>query len=336
MKKLAVLASFAVASSAFAMDTTMNLKGRFDYVNSEVKQGGTTTTSGQYQPSYLRWATGAKFNDTTSLKLTLDFTDSNTNVTNGFSEFVDEAYMTKSLGNGFSVMIGKQAVLVGGRENDISTRDIYAKSKFNSEISGNLTGLTAGYEVAGQSFYIQHLTANGDGTTTTPFTDKHVTGVAWYGNLMDGMISPIASYHKVGTSESGRYNVYTALGAQVKWQAVVFELDYLMLTKEAATDKELKSIVAHVRYNHDMWRPFAKFIKEDGEGSFAMSTNNAAAETERSVMELGLEIVPNKDEDFRYHVVYSAAETKNSVGAENKNEDTKIYAGVAFGMNILK
>lgn len=331
MKKLAVLASFAVASSAFAMDTTMNLKGRFDYVNSEVKQGATTTTSGQYQPSYLRWATGAKFNDTTSLKLTLDFTDSAKAVTNGVSEFVDEAYMTKSLGNGLSVMIGKQAVLVGGRENDWSTRDVYGLSAFNRETSNNLTGLTLGYNVAGQDFYVQHLEGQ-----NTVLTDKKVVGVAWYGNLMNDMIKPIVSYHKAGTDTSGKYDIFTAVGAQVNYAPVTFELDYLMLTKEGvANDAELKTIVAHVRYNHDMWRPFAKFIKEDGE-KYDMGNGVNANETERTAMELGLEIVPNKDEDFRYHVVYSSAEKKNSTGAQNKHEDTKIYAGVAFGMNILK
>lgn len=352
MKKLAVLASFALASSAFAMDTTMNLKGRFDYLRSETetKSGaGVTTksTSGQYQPSYLRWATGAKFNDTTSLKLTLDFTDSEDNNTNGLSNFTDEAFMTKSLGNGLSVMIGKQAVLVGGRENDISSRDIYAVSAFNDSISGNLTGLTVGYNVAGQDFYIQHLEGE-----NTVLTDKKVTGVAWYGNLMNDMIKPIVSYHKEGTDKSGSYNTLTAVGAQVNWNMITFEGDYLMRTNEkggtdtngAVQDAEVTSMVFHARYNHDMYRPFVKYIMDDAEGSYSLGANfGGAVESERTVMELGLEIVPNKDEDFRYHVVYSASETEETrrtvataaESMENK-EDTKIYAGVAFGMNILK
>lgn len=331
MKKLAVLASFAVAGSAFAMDTTMNLKGRFDYQNNEVKQAGATTTTGEYKPAFLRWTTGAKFNETTSLKLTLDLVKANSVTENVLSGFAREAYMTKSLGYGLTAMIGKQDVAGGGRENEWSTRDMYSSSLFNSEFRGQFTGLGLSYEAAGQTVTIQHLEGN-----TTQLTDKKIVGVAYSGSFMDGMIAPTLSYTKAGTDNSGKYEIYTAIGAQVNWQAVVFELDYLMLTQEAATDRELKSIVAHVRYNHDMWRPFFKYVKEDGEGSFNMGDGVNARETERSVMELGLEIVPNKDEDFRYHVVYSAAEKKNSTGAENKHEDTKIYAGVAFGMNILK
>ena len=81
---------------------------------------------------------------------------------------------------------------------------------------------------------------------------------------------------------------------------------------------------------------------EDAEGSYDLRAGfNGAVESERTVMELGLEIVPNKDEDFRYHIVYSAAETEETrrtaatagQSMENK-EETKIFAGVKFGLNL--
>ena len=330
MKKLAVLAAIATVTSVNAGE--VSLKGRFDYSSVEQKTSTGKTTSGQYSIGFLRLGGKAKINESTSGLLSLDLKDSNdATAVNGVSEFVDRAQITKALGMGFSVTLGKQFTLVSGYENGNSSRDLYTVSKFNDSTPNNLVGATVEYEVAGQSFALQHLEGN-----TSNLVDKKATGIAYYGNFMDGMVKPTASYHKVGTDTSGKYNVFTTLAAQVNWQALTFELDYLMLTQEAATDKELKSIVAHARYTHGMWVPFFKYIKEDGEGSFDMGDGVNARETERTAMELGLEIVPNKDEDFRYHVVYSSAEKKNSTGTANKIEDTKIIAGVAFGMDLLK
>ncbi len=203
MRKLAVLASFAVAGSAFAMDTTMALKGRFDYQSVETKDNNGTTTakdsSGELKPTYLRWAMKTKLNDTVSANMTLDFTDSADSVTNGVSDFVDTAYITKTLGNGLSLMVGKQGVLIGGRENDWSSRDMYTTSAFNDATLGSSTGLTLAYEVAGQSIYVQHLETNEnvDMDTATDgiqgsTTDKKITGVAWYGSFMDGDYNKVA------------------------------------------------------------------------------------------------------------------------------------------------
>lgn len=344
MKASIIFALALASSSAMALESTMDLKGRFDYVRTETENKAATTTkssSGEYKISYLRLGTSAKFNDTTKLKLVLDFKDSNAAVTNSVSEFVDEAILTKTFGD-FSFMAGKQTVLVGGRENDWSKRDMYINSKYNDQIADNLVGLTAGYTIMNQSVYLQHLetASNGGG-----FTDKKATGLAYYGNFMDGMISPIVSYHKVGTTRQGLYDTFLAAGVQVSAMNVVFEFDYLMLEQEKngtntagnTADAELNSMVAHVRYNHENFKPFFKYIMEKGDNSFT-GLIAGAVETERNVWELGLEYVPNKDEDMRYHAVYSSAEAKQTSGAgtRNKDEEQKIYAGLAFGMNILK
>ncbi len=348
MKKLAVLATLALASSAFAAETKIDLKGRFDYQNTKTKTNNGTTTvedsTGEYQTSYLRLATSSKLNDTVSAKLTLDLTDSNdTTKKNELTKFVDEAYLTKSFGMGLSAMVGKQGVLVGGRENDWSSRDAYSSSAFNGSLPGAVTGLTVGYEVAGQNIYVQHLESD----STTALTDKKITGVAYYGNFMDGMIAPIVSYHKVGTDRAGQYDLFTAAGVQFKWNMIVAEFDYLMLTQEnggttttgAKADAELKTMYAHVRYNHDNFRPFFKFMKDEGEKGFSFSnvTVGNGIEAEKTTMEVGLEYVPNKDEDFRYHVVYASSETKETTGTvKEKYEEDKIFAGVAFAWNLLK
>lgn len=356
MKKLAVLAAIATVASVNAGE--LKLKGRFDYQSTESKDtaAGTTSkaTSGEYSTEYLRLIGATKLNDTISAKLVLDLTDSNdAGKVNGLSKFVDEAFITKTFGSGFSAIVGKQAVLVGGRENDWSSRDVYSLSQFNDAIPGASTGLTVGYEVAGQSFYLQHL----ESEATTQLTDKKVTGLAWYGNFMDGMVSPIVSYHKVGTDEAGQYNTYLALGSQFKWNQIVAEVDYLMLTKEnggvnaagtSKADVEHTSLVFHVKYNHENFRPFAKFIMETTEGDDSqldgagteINTSLDVTETKNTAYEIGLEYYPNKDEDFRYHVVYANSTYESDKGRAGytkfEREDTTIYAGLAFGMDLLK
>ena len=357
MKKLAVLAAIATVASANAGE--LKLKGRFDYQSTEEKTKvdtvSTKETSGVYSVDYLRLAGSTKLGETLSGKVVLDLTDSNdATKVDGLTKLVDEAFITKSFGMGLSAMVGKQAVLVGGRENDWSSRDVYTVSQFNDAIPGNATGLSVGYEVAGQSFYLQHLEAN-----TTDLTDKKITGVAWYGNFMDGMISPIVSYHKVGTDRAGNYDTFLAVGSQFAWNSIVAEVDYLMLTQEdgglnaagtKAADVEHNAMVFHVKYNHENFRPFAKFIMETTEGNNAKLDENDAnstingdldvTETKNTAFELGLEYVPNKDEDFRYHVVYTNGTYESDKGRTGytkfEKETTTIYAGLAFGMDLLK
>jgi hypothetical protein len=349
MKALTILTAIAFASSsAMALDTTMNALGRFDYIRTTTKNTATGVTdtksaTGEYKPTFLNWNTEAKFNETTKLKLSLDFTDSAGAVQNSVSEFVDEAFLTKTMGD-FSVMAGKHAPALGGFEQMTSKRDVYVLSKYNATVPDNSTGLTAAYTFMNNTLMLQHFENNTNSGTNPTFTDKKISGVSYMGKFMDGMISPMLSYHKIGTARSGNNDIHTGAGLQVSAMNVVFQFDYLMLKQEkagtdalaAVVDGELKSMVAHVRYNHENFKPFLKYISEKAEGSIT-NLVAGAVETKRSAWELGLEYVPNKDEDMNYHVVYNSATVKHSTGTTGtKNTESKLYAGVSFGLNILK
>ncbi len=357
MKALTTLSVLALASgSAMALDTTMNLNGRFEYVNqkTETKSSANVTTKtspSEMKPAYLSWITTAKFNEKSTVKLDLDLVDANAATGNVVSEFINEAVWTQSIMPGLSLMIGKQAAMMGGHEHAINYRDRYTYSRYNVGIPDNSTGLGVGYTFMNQNLYLQYLENNSNSTNPT-LTDKKIANVAFVGNVMDGMITPMLSYTKVGTSRLGQYDIHTAAGLAASYMNVVFQFDYLMRENEkggtnqagTATDAELTTMVAHVRYNHENYKPFFKYMKEDAEGSYDLGASfTGAVESERTVMEVGLEYVPNKDEDMRYHLVYSAAETEETkrltanAAQNNENfEDTKIYAGVAFGMNLLK
>ena len=342
MKALTIVAALALTSgSAMALDTVMGLKGRFDYTRTETEnKPGSKDSEGKFTTSFLRLVTDAKLNDTMTAKLTLDFQEANSSKDNGLTNLVDEAFLTKTFGYGFSAMVGKQAVLTGGHENEYSSRDLYTTSIHNDAISDNITGLTVGYTVAEQNIFLQYLqqTDAKQGATAT-FTDKKVVGAAYYGSFMNKMIEPVLSYHKQGTTRAGQYDTFMAAGLRLNVAQFTVEADYLVLEQEklsAAGDAKLNSIVATVRYNHENFKPFAKFIKEDGEKGFD-SIITGSDESERTAFEVGLEYVPNKDEDFRYHVVYSNSEKEQTKPTPtSKVEEQKIYAGIAFNYNILK
>ncbi|AUN97147.1 hypothetical protein DOM21_15935 [Bacteriovorax stolpii] len=338
MKALTIVAALALTSgSAMALDTVMGLKGRFDYVRTETDNNPGKDSSGVLTTSYLRLVTDAKLNDTMTAKLTLDFQEADSSKDNGLTNLVDEAFLTKTFGYGFSAMVGKQAVLTGGHENEYSSRDIYTTSIHNDSIADYLTGVTVGYAVAEQNIYLQYMQR--EDSKQTPFTDKKVVGAAYYGSFMNKMIEPVLSYHKQGTTRAAAYDTFMSAGLRLNVAQFTVEADYLVLEQEkltAAGDAKLKSIVALVRYNHENFKPFAKFIKEDGEKGFD-GIVTGSNESERTAWELGLEYVPNKDEDFRYHVVYSSSESKQTKPAPtSKVEEQKIYAGIAFNYNILK
>ena len=339
MKVLTILAAVALTtSSAMALDTVMGLKGRFDYTHSETENTpGGKDSEGKLTTSFLRLVTEGKINETVTAKLTLDFQPAPA-TDNGLSNLVDEAFLTKSFGNGLSVIVGKQAVLNGGHENEYSVRDLYTTSAHNDQIVDNITGVTAGYAMAGQNVYLQYLQQT-DAAQAPAFSDKKVVGIAYYGSFMDKMIEPVISYHKQGTIRAGQYDTFSAVGLRVNVAQFTVEADYLMLEQEklsAAGDAELNSIVALVRYNHENFKPFAKFIKEDAEKGFA-GIIAGADESERTAFELGLEYFPTKDEDFRYHAVYTNSESElTKPTPSSKVEEQKIYVGIAFNYNILK
>lgn len=337
MKSLTILAIAALTStSALALDTAIGLKGRFDYIHTETETTpGSKTSSGILTPSYLKLVTDSKINDTTNAKLTLNF-QQNSTLDNNVQNLVDEAYITKKAGD-FSVIIGKQSVLTGGRENDYSGSDIYLYSRFLETFGYYFTGVSAGYTQFGQNFYLQYLEQSD--STSTPLTDKKVIGAAYYGDLLDKKIMPIISYHKFGTSRAGSYNNVLSVGLRFNIEKFLIEGDYLVNELEklsAEGDAKITSVVTHVRYIFDQgFQPFAKFITEKGKKGFT-GIVSGSSESERKAFEVGLEYFPSKDEDFRYHVVYNNSDSKQTSPSTTKVEEQKLYAGIMFNYNLLK
>lgn len=337
MKALTILATLVfTGSSAFALDTVMAVKGRFDYIHTDTETTpGNEITSGVFTSSFLKAVIDSKVNDTTTAKITLDFKPTPT-TDNGVSSLVDEAYLTKNF-DSLSVVIGKQAVMTGGRENDYSSRDVYMYSRFAESISSNLVGVSAGYSMYGENAYLQYLQQSD--ANKNPLTDKKVIGAAYYGNWMNKLLMPIFSYHRMGTSRIGAYDNQIVASLRVNLDKFFVEADYLMLEQEnfsASGDAEVKSIVAHARYLFDQgFQPFVKYINENGKKGYTKIVSGSE-KSKRSAFEVGVEYYPVKEEDMRYHIVYDNSNSKQTSPSTIKVKEQKVYAGIAFNYNLFK
>ena len=307
------------------MSTVMNLRGRYDWTHTENKTASGKSKESEFSAQDLRLVTDGKVNATTKFSFTLKPLKSATN-----EEMVDTAFVTKKLNDTFSVLIGKQAPLVGGRENDYADYDLYLLSSFKSALLGNTPGVSIQTEMAGQSLYLQALKSS-----TTTLKSTYTYGASYYGNFLDGKIVPILSYHQEATDRSKQKNKYIALGSQFTSGNTVLEFDWLKKTEEknGASSKNLDttSMVLQLKYNHEMFEPFAKIIMDKKE-----NINATVTETERTGWEAGLEFHPSKDEDLQYHLVYNSAETKEKVGGTATTTDTQVIVGATFSFNILQ
>jgi hypothetical protein len=272
--------------------------------------------------------TDGKVTDTTKFALVLKPLETAVD-----GNFVDSAFVTKKLNDSFSILIGKQAALIGGRENDYADYDLFLTSSFKGGLpSINTPGLSMQYEFAGQSLYLQALKA---ATATVTSKSAYTYGASYYGSWIDGKILPIFSYHQEATDRTGAKNKYIALGAQAYSGTTIVEFDWLKKSEERngidSKNLDTTSMVFQLRYNHERYKPFAKMIMDKIE-----NRNETVTRTERTGWEAGVEFYPAKEEDLHYHVAYNSAETKEKVGGTATTTESKVFVGATFSFNILK
>ncbi len=355
------MTGLALLSFSTATFAGVSAVGRFDYKNLKTKtttKATNTTTatsedsSGEYEVSLARVLAAGKISDSLTFDMELDLKQASGSTGGSVKDFVDSMVLTKKFGESFSLKLGKQDPMLAGFEWTIADSDIYSTSSFYANAPLNSVGISGHYSFMGQTLSLVHLETTENVPSGTSSQDKKVTGALLAGSFLDGMLSTRLSYHKAGRGAAGSTDAndtdLTAVGLQFDKDMFLVQLDYLMATDKkngtndaaAVVDAKLNSLVAHVRYNHENYKPFVKYIKETGKGSYALTNDVQGAETERSVIEAGLEYVPNKSEDMRYHLVYSTAETKQKtaatgVTAREKTKNDTILAGVKFGFNLL-
>lgn len=309
------------------MSTEMNLRGRFDWTHLENKTAAGTSKDSEIETKYFRIIADGKVTSSTKFSFVLKPLETAAN-----NAMVDSAIVTKKLNDNFSLLIGIQSPMIGGRENDYADYDLFLTSLFKNSLPSSTPGVSTQFEFKGQSFYFQALKAP---VSSATLKSVYTYGVSYYGNLWDEKIVPIFSYHQEATDRSRAKNKYLAFGAQAVSGNAVVEFDWLKKSEERNgidnKNKDTTSMVFNLRYTYERFKPFAKLILDKTE-----NINGAVTKTERTGYEAGIFFQPAKEEDMHYHLVYNSAETKEKVGGTATSTESKVVIGATFNFNILK
>lgn len=358
MKMLSAVAVVATifAGNAFADQSIKVIsRGGWSYKDNDVNKSGTPNSS-SFNFDYLRTKFSGELTPSVKYVLTSNLLKaSETNDTNeGISKMITEGYITKSFSTGTQVSFGRKTTIIGGREYDYSSSDLYSTSYFyQATPSPYAMGLTFSHEIAGQTLKAQYLNGNkttttGVATTGTATQSKFGYALEWNGSLMEGMIKPIISYTVIpenagaSTTKTARVNkgndVFLGTGLQFNLpQNMVLETDYNLFTEQdatgtAAAKKDLKteSIIVHAKMNGENFSPFVKFIADTRK-------NDSTKTNSRTAYDLGFEYKEAKEDTIRYHVVYSGSSVKDNINTtEVKSSPSSIMVGMKFTASLLK
>lgn len=360
MKKLSAVAIVATvfAGNVFAGDQSIKViaRGGWKYKNNDVQKTGTPNSSA-FNFDYLRTKFSGELTPSVKYVLTTNLlkADQANDTNEGISKMITEGYITKSFSFGTQVSFGRKTTIIGGREYDYSSSDLYSTSYFyDATPSPYPVGITVAHEIAGQTLRAQYINGNrttttGTSTTGTATQSKFGWALEWNGNLMEGMIKPIISYTVI-PENAGATTTKTAtrvnkgndafLGAGLQFnlpQSIVVETDYNMLTEKDATgttaakkDLKTESIIVHAKMNGENFSPFVKFISDTRK-------NDSTKTDSRTAYDLGFEYKEAKEDAIRYHVVYSGASVKANINTtEVKSSPSSIMVGMKFTAALLK
>lgn len=328
----------ALGLSVVAGDHKINLMGRFDYVSADndAKNSGISSYE-RFQTTNLYTSFSGKLDTDTTYSGRFNWKRSGAD-DSGINKAVEKFYIKQKFSPMVDVTFGKQGLTYGGAEQDYSSSDIYLGSTSFDNAQSYVMGMTVGTYMAGQSVYWQVFNSDSDGKTNNE--QRRLTyGVAYIGNIMNGMIIPSASMHTRPTSDSddgsGAVEKYLSVGSRFNFGNSYFEVDYNSFkgtkTKQDTTtlafqDEEKTSFIANLGHvmgsNHFM----LKFVTNDSE------LNGAEVYSEK-----GYSVVYEfkKSAMLRYHVAYLMEDRDYKATATKDTSVSKIIAGIKFDVDVL-
>lgn len=346
MKKIGVLAVASLLSvGAMAADNTIGLTARMSWksTDNDYTKTGTPNQS-VITAEFAKVNFGGTLNSSTKYYMLWNLTQASltdaTNHQDGTNKFVEKVGIVRTLGEGLTLDLGKQAIIAGGMELTHSSADQYAQSNF-SQTGNDLSkefGANLGYTVSGQSFNLQ-LT-NGNATAkATAGQSKYGYAATWAGTF--GSVGTKVGYtvRPTGVGTAGDRSLLGA-GLSFKLPEFVVEADYGLDTtkKGSATtaDAKTNSMVLVAAYTgHENFTPFAKYFSD----VYKTNANGSKFKTV-DAFGLGVEYKEAKADPIRYHAVYTSAATKYEAAGSLVSPNTKatvstIFVGAKFVTSLL-
>ncbi len=333
---ICLLIFFSIPARAIDPQLYLVSRGQWKYANNKFEESGTRNYS-EFELSYLRLKGTEKLSDLFRCHFSLDARNANstTDTTNKTSNFVDEAYVTTIFSSESYLAFGKQSVLIGGREYDYATSDLYTISTFFRLTPFNDVGATFSQTFSHQNFQVQLVNGNksrGFTTTTsgktedTPAQTKMGWAIIYYGDIKTGLIKPIIGYTSI-PNINGDQNFFSG-GSQFNFPFhIQTEIDFSQVKIKNNNDNKTTSLVGLMRYQSEHIKPFFKLISE--------KINTPTTENgRRTAYDLGLEYFPLLDPLVRYHFVFSHANVRPFAG--NEYSPYSLSIGMKINATILK
>lgn len=355
MKKLLVVSVLAATSTvASAFDYKINLEGRGDFVNRNMKTtsaGVTTTTKdNSFVSSLIRFNMVGVINDNLSYRLRYRFNGVPAAIArDATSDKLDYLYVDHK-NSIFTTRFGKQNWAEAyGRESIVSGSDVFltslAATNFKAGIGDYRYGATAMFKFLDTNS-LNLAVSNPNATATDATANTKNTAVAfgayYTGSFAEKMLQPLLAYtlapqdadadHATATSISkkGDYTIMSA-GLRSEVAGFIVDADYKNFKKENRNSststqfvkEETKSIYANVSYVVGAFTPIATYIND----KFDSETNTA--DKKINSFAVGTYWKPMADVNFRYHAMFTSAQTKadGATSTVAKVDDKKIYFG---------
>ncbi len=360
------MAHAAIADSFIVVDGRADLLSQSynDDATTPATTGGagTATVAGQratntvFQVQNFRADFGGKIGEDNSYRFRMNFKNNSAAAgaaaPDNISTFYDYASIAHKFSSEFELTAGKTRGVLGGWTGLYDPSDTYNTyvRAYNEIIALNivyLTGVVAKYEANGQTVRLEWADpgSSSTATNTTPNNATSLLGFVYKGKFMNDTLQPNIGYTTENIQTAGGSAAdkkYTFMNASLKYTIPVVdvEVDYLAnsyadIQTIGQTDST-NSLFVLARYKMDEWKPFA---------AYEMSTQNVNKSAtikqvvKTNAFQLGVEYYPKKDENFRYHIVYtnSAGNTDLGTGAATTNQSQQqIIAGIKFRADMLK
>lgn len=353
MKKIIATTAVLASSLAFAGDYKFNLEGRYDFVNSSVKQGANEDKYNNFSNAVVRLNMLAQVNEQLSFRFRYRFLKSGANPTSGnFATTADNNreystspstqidYLYADYKNQwFTTRFGKQNWTEAmGRELFPPATDVFIKSQAYTDYSSAFgsdyrAGISTIFKMDTSTLT---LAVSNPNTSVSDAEGAKVenTGLAlgafYNGSFQDKLIQPVFAYQTTkinGDKDNGNASKITkdgnntamAAGFRSEFSGFTLDADYKQVKRENRNTATTSgtSLVPELKTTSMM----ATLAYAAGSLTPWVSYINDKAEYDdtttadykKSTMAAGLFWKPMADVNFRYHLVY-ASSTKEKDG----------------------
>jgi hypothetical protein len=349
------LGALALCTSVFAHAGTATLDARMDYVSLSANDDAKKANYQAFQVSRARLDLNGKLSELTSARARLDLLSAPTAATtrDRTSKFLDFAFITRKIGDDYTLSMGKVITGMGGIEASNNFGDLYLRSLAGDEVGLVYWPVGAIFGAKFGDHDLKLTIANNTQDTVNPGgtfgvaglnQTRNMLGVTYTSKLMGGMIQPNVSIYqdKLAASSNSLASGYVAAGIKSDLDPVMIEFDILNNTYSRDTSatndvQSTRSIVGLVRYQ--IAGVGSAHLKIEDSAQKISELTNGDYTKKRTGVTAAFEYKPIKEENWRAHfaITQNSLSTPDIGTAAGKTvSEQVVYVGMRTLMDFIK